>query len=82
MGINYNYIIEKLEANISTFKDLLQNISSDQACWRPSSEKWSLLEVTNHLYDEEREDFKQRLKNVLDDPAKVLGLYRPGQMGY
>ena len=66
----YNYIIEKLEGNASVLKSLLENISEEQARWKPSSEKWSLLEVTNHLYDEEREDFRQRLKNVLEDPAK------------
>ena len=66
----YNHIIEMLEGNASTFKSMLENTSTDQARWKPSAEKWSLLEVTNHLYDEEREDFRQRLKNVLEDPRK------------
>jgi hypothetical protein len=69
--MNYNYIIEKLEGNASTFKSLLENISDEQARWKPSPQKWSLLEVTNHLYDEEREDCRQRIKNVLEDPAKT-----------
>jgi hypothetical protein len=66
----YNYIIKKLESNASTFKCLLDNISDEQARWKSSPEKWSLLEVTNHLCDEEREDFRQRIKNVLEDPTK------------
>jgi uncharacterized damage-inducible protein DinB len=66
----YNYIFEKLDGNASTFKSLLENISEEQARWKPSSEKWSLLEVTNHIYDEEREDFRQRIKNVLENPKK------------
>ena len=66
----YNYIIEKLKGNASTFKSLLGNLSEEQARWKPSPDKWSLLEVTNHLYDEEREDFRQRIENVLDDPQK------------
>jgi hypothetical protein len=69
--MNYNYIIEKLEGNVSTFKSLLEKISDEQARWKPSPEKWSLLEVTNHLFDEEREDFRKRIKNVLEDPAKT-----------
>lgn len=68
--MNYNHIIEKLEANASTFKGLLQNISADQAYWKPSLEKWSLLEIVNHLYDEEREDFRRRIANLLEDPQK------------
>jgi uncharacterized damage-inducible protein DinB len=66
----YNHIIEKLAGNASTFKNLLENTSTEQARWRPTPGKWSLLEVTNHLYDEEREDFRQRLSNVLEDPRK------------
>ena len=66
----YNYTIEKLEQNASTFKSLFHNISDEQARWKPSPQKWSLLEVTNHLFYEEREDFRQRLKNVLEDPQK------------
>ena len=67
----YNYIIEKLEGNAFTFKSLLGNISDEQARWKPAPEKWSLLEVINHLYDEEREDFRQRIKNVLEDTQRT-----------
>ena len=74
----YNYIIEKLEGNASTFKNLLENISDEQVRWKPSTENWSLLEVTNHLYDEEREDFRQRIKNVLGDPQKSWSPIDPG----
>jgi DNA phosphorothioation-dependent restriction protein DptG len=66
----YNQIIEKLESNFSTFNSLLENISEEQAHWKPSSKKWSLLEITNHLYDEEREDFRQQIKNIFEDPKK------------
>jgi len=66
----HNHIIEKLEANASTFKILLENISTEPAHWKPSPEKWSLLEIVNHLYDEEREDFRQRIMNIFEDPQK------------
>ena len=68
--MNYNYIIEKLEGNANTFKSLLENISDEQARWKSAPVKWSLLEVINHLYDEEREDFRKRIKDVFDDPQK------------
>ena len=66
----YNHIIKKLEINAATFKSMLEITSTEQARWKPSPQRWSLLEVTNHLYDEEREDFRQRLENVLEDPQK------------
>ena len=66
----YNHIIQNLEANASTFKNLLTNISTEQVNWKPSPEKWSLLEIVNHLYDEEREDFRQRIKNIFEDAQK------------
>ncbi len=68
--MNYDYIIKKLEENASVFKSILKNIPEEQVRWKPSPEKWSLLEVINHLYDEEREDFRQRIKNILEDPLK------------
>ncbi len=49
---------------------MLDNISDEQAGWKPKPEKWSLLEIVNHLYDEEREDFRQRIMNIFEDPEK------------
>jgi hypothetical protein len=50
------------------FKYLFKNISEEQARWKPGADRWSILEVINHLYDEEREDFRKRLALVLDNP--------------
>ena len=67
----YHYqIIERLRVNRETFKYLFQGISEDQARWKPAADRWSLLEVVNHLYDEEREDFRSRLALVLSDPSQ------------
>jgi hypothetical protein len=59
-------------ASIQTLADqaqaiyrLVENVSLEQARWRPASESWSLLEVINHLYDEEREDFREHLDFIL-----------------
>ena len=52
------------------FSALVSSVDSEQGRWKPSPEKWSILEVVNHLYDEEREDFRQRLELVLADPAQ------------
>jgi hypothetical protein len=48
--MNYTYIINILENNSTTFKSLLDNISKEQAQWKPSPEKWSQLENRQSLY--------------------------------
>ncbi|KPJ76645.1 MAG: hypothetical protein AMJ54_10940 [Deltaproteobacteria bacterium SG8_13] len=51
------------------FAQLFRNLSKGQARWKPAADRWSLLEVINHLFDEEREDFRKRIALVLDDPG-------------
>jgi len=68
--MNHVNLKEKLQVNVEVFKHLLQNASDQQACWKPGPDRWSLLEVVNHLYDEEREDFRRRLELVLTDPTE------------
>jgi hypothetical protein len=40
-------------------------VGDEQARWKPGPEEWSILEVVNHLGDEEVEDFRARLDAVL-----------------
>lgn len=65
------YFIERLSGNASVFERLVRGVGDEQARWKPAPEKWSMLEVVNHLYDEERDDFRFRLDSVLRDPEKV-----------
>jgi hypothetical protein len=46
--------------------------------WRPQPESWSVLEVVNHLLDEEREDFRTRLDLVLHSPGEKWPPIHPG----
>jgi hypothetical protein len=68
--MNLDYFIDRFSRNRGVFESLFRGVSLDQAKWGPSSDKWSMLEVVNHLYDEEREDFRQRLELVLADPKQ------------
>ena len=68
--MNHQQIINQLRDNREVFKNLFQNVSEDQARWKPDKDRWSILEVINHLYDEEREDFRMRLELVLSDPGR------------
>lgn len=38
--------------------------------WKPGPEHWSVLEICSHLLDEEREDFRVRLRSTLEDPSR------------
>lgn len=68
--MNLEYFIDRLGKNRGVFAGLVRGISLEQARWKPAPDKWSMLEVVNHLYDEEREDFRQRLELTLADPKQ------------
>jgi len=68
--MNHQKIIAHLGVNCDVFKYLFQSVSDEQARWKPGEERWSILEVINHLYDEEREDFRKRLELVLNNPEE------------
>ncbi|MDF1514888.1 MAG: DinB family protein [Anaerolineae bacterium] len=61
--------IAQLEQNANIINTLLRNIAADQSRWKPATDRWSILEVVNHLYDEEREDFRLHLNIMLHTPA-------------
>jgi hypothetical protein len=69
--MNLEYFVERLSTNHQVFEGLAKGAGPEQARWKPSPEKWSVLEVVNHLYDEEREDFRPRLDLVLVDPEQT-----------
>ena len=66
--MNHQQIITHLRVNGDVLKYLFTNLTDEQARWKPGADRWSLLEVINHLYDEEREDFRKRLALALSDP--------------
>jgi hypothetical protein len=55
-------------ANARRIRALAESISDEQARWRPDPTAWSILEVINHLFDEEREDFRVMLDLALHRP--------------
>ena len=63
-------IIGELERNILLFNNLLKGIPSEEYLWKKSKNKWCLLEIVCHLLDEEREDFRKRLRHILENLKK------------
>ncbi len=70
--MNHTSIIRQLDANRKTFGGLLSAHDNDEITWRPAEKKWCLLEIACHLLDEEREDFRARLKHTLENPEQPL----------
>lgn len=59
----------QLSQQAQVIQHLVQAVPETQAIWKPSSKEWSILEVINHLADEEREDFRQRFDLMLHQPT-------------
>ncbi len=68
--MNFESCQIQLRQNGELIREIVAGISPQQARLKPSPEEWSVLEVVNHLYDEEREDFRQRLDYLLHRPGE------------
>jgi hypothetical protein len=58
--------IQGLQNNALVIQQLLVGVSEDLARWKPEVDEWCMLEVINHLYDEELLNFPAHLKEVLE----------------
>jgi hypothetical protein len=62
--------INQMSNHAETIRSLALGITAEQSCWKPDPGSWSILEVINHLYDEERLDFRVRLDIILHHPEQ------------
>lgn len=60
--------IDSFQQQAQAISALVEYVDAEQAQWKPSADAWSILEVVNHLVDEEREDFRIRLDLLLHQP--------------
>ena len=58
----------RLAATAAVIDQLVHHVDEEQARWKPEPAQWSILEVVNHLADEEVEDFRRRFELTLRDP--------------
>jgi hypothetical protein len=63
--VNLAYCQETLSGSAAVIYEMVRTVSSEQACWKPEADAWSILEVMYHLVDEERKDFPFRLRHLL-----------------
>ena len=66
--MNLPQTIHHLRHNSQTIRLLVQDLDDDTARRRPDPHSWSVLEVLNHLADEEAEDFRAHLDQILHKP--------------
>ncbi|MBT8256324.1 MAG: DinB family protein [Bacteroidia bacterium] len=63
-------IVSELARNKAVFEGLLTGLDQEAYLWKVQPDKWCLLEIICHLYDEEREDFRARVRLVLESPEE------------
>ena len=71
------FVIEQLQKNKNIFINLFKDENEELFIWKQTPEKWCLLEILCHLYDEEREDFRFRTKWVLERPNEIPPPFNP-----
>jgi hypothetical protein len=77
--MDFNACVYSLSVNAIAIQHLAAGIDVVQARWKPSPEDWSVLEVINHLADEEREDFRARIRHVLSGSDQPMPPIHPGR---
>jgi hypothetical protein len=68
--MDIDYCTRQLHDNAERISMLVLGTTDQEARWKPEPGSWSILEVVNHLYDEEREDFRTRLDIIIHYPQK------------
>ena len=58
-------LYQELLNSTEMIRALLSGITQEEAQVKPGAGSWSMLEVVCHLYDEEREDFREHLDFIL-----------------
>ena len=76
--MNVEHAITRLAEGAAAIQAMGQGIAEEQAHRKPDPDAWSVLEVVNHLWDEEREDFRQRIDHTLHCPGEAWPPIDPG----
>ena len=63
--MEFKILYQELVNSTEMIRALLAGLSQEEAQVKPNRGTWSILEVTCHLYDEEREDFREHLDFIL-----------------
>jgi hypothetical protein len=63
--MGFETLYQELQHSTEMIRALLSGLTQEEAHLKPDADTWSILEVVCHLYDEEREDFREHLDFIL-----------------
>jgi hypothetical protein len=75
--MDMEFFTAQMAKHAGAIHSLTMYLTDEQARWKPDPESWSILEVINHLYDEERLDFRVRLDIILFHTGKPFPPINP-----
>jgi len=75
--MEFNTLYQELQNSTEMIRALLVGITREEARFKPTPESWSILEVVCHLYDIEREDFREHLDFILHRQDKEYHVIDP-----
>lgn len=64
--MKFEVLYSELQNSTEMIRALLSGITQEESQIKPTPESWSMLEVVCHLYDLEREDFREHLDFILN----------------
>jgi DinB family protein len=76
--MNFEALYLELIDSTNMISGLLAGITQEEASTKPNPESWSMLELLCHLYDEEREDFREHLDFILHRKQEQWHTIEPG----
>lgn len=68
--MNAESIVKRLEFFPRVIDAVTSTLDPADASWKPAPQHWSILEVCCHLLDEEKEDFRPRIRSTLEDASR------------
>lgn len=63
--MEFKILYQELQNSTEMIRALLSGLTQEETYRKPDATSWSILEVTCHLHDEEREDFREHLDFIL-----------------
>ena len=75
--MQFETLYQELQNSTEMIRALLSGMTQEDAEVKPAPGSWSILEVTCHLYDEEREDFREHLDFILHRQAEQYHVIDP-----
>lgn len=75
--MTHTHLRDRLANGGEAISRLLETLAPGEERWKPDAGRWSLVEIVNHLADEEANDFRARLRSVVEDPGRDWSFFNP-----